>query len=143
MVKLCFYLNRAQGLLKLRQAYGGLLEQCWLSRIFVQDCLINSNVQLNKLYVLSHSQVDVFWSEVRLTVTTACVIFVNFILEIASDYAGSKFIALSLSHVLDHSCHPLNAVSELQTELTIRGTLDPAWEDLAAEGEGYGSDEVF
>lgn len=98
---------------------------------------------MNKLYVLCHSQVDVFWSEVCLTVTTAGVIFVDFIFEIASDYVGSKFVALSLSHVLDHSRHPLNAVSELKTELTIRGTLDPTWEDLAAEGEGYGSDEVF
>jgi len=48
-----------------------------------------------------------------------------------------------LSHILDHARHPLNALAELSTELTICSSLDLAREDAAAHGEGYGSDKVF
>jgi len=60
MVKLCLYLNRAQCFLQLGYALCGLSEEIGLLRGFSQDCIVDSYIKLDKLYVLGYSHVNVF-----------------------------------------------------------------------------------
>ena len=77
------------------------------------------------------------------TITTGGVVFVHLIFKIASNNTWGEFVALTLSHIFDLARHPLDTVSELETELPIRSSLDAVLKNPAAEGEGYSPHEVF